>query len=337
MIGAGLGLLLGGLGGGLLQTVSNIFTNRQNVSAQEDINKRNIEATRAANDLSRQWSLDDWNRQNAYNSPLQQMNRLREAGLNPALVYGNGAQAATAMVKTPTASAPTQEAPRMAPVQTPDIGSVIGQYYQLQSLQADVENKKAQNRLLNQEYDLRSLDFGLKDLKQRTGEFSLGQSTRMADVSFETAVARKENILANTDLTKARSAQLPLDYQLRVQQLKLMKAKTSAEIQRTMADTMLKVYQRSDMAPAQLEKMKAEISNLYKSGQLRDFEIALRAQGLNPSDPAYMRILVSIATKVADYFGADLGALPLGAAGLLMGTKSLGNPSKFPSSARWRY
>ena len=35
-------------------------------------------------------SLDAWNRQNKYNSPVEQMKRLREAGLNPALVYGSG-------------------------------------------------------------------------------------------------------------------------------------------------------------------------------------------------------------------------------------------------------
>ena len=38
----------------------------------------------------RLWSEDMWNRQNAYNTPLQQMKRLKEAGLNPALMYGQG-------------------------------------------------------------------------------------------------------------------------------------------------------------------------------------------------------------------------------------------------------
>lgn len=35
--------------------------------------------------------LEMWNRQNEYNSPIEQMQRLKSAGLNPALVYGNGA------------------------------------------------------------------------------------------------------------------------------------------------------------------------------------------------------------------------------------------------------
>lgn len=35
-------------------------------------------------------SVSLWNMNNAYNSPTQQMKRLKDAGLNPNLVYGNG-------------------------------------------------------------------------------------------------------------------------------------------------------------------------------------------------------------------------------------------------------
>lgn len=38
----------------------------------------------------RQWAESMWNKQNAYNTPTMQMKRLRDAGLNPALMYGKG-------------------------------------------------------------------------------------------------------------------------------------------------------------------------------------------------------------------------------------------------------
>jgi len=38
----------------------------------------------------RQFDLDMWNRQNTYNTPAAQQRRLRDAGLNPALMYGQG-------------------------------------------------------------------------------------------------------------------------------------------------------------------------------------------------------------------------------------------------------
>lgn len=53
------------LGASLLNTGSQVYTNAQN----------------------RKWALQDWNMQNAYNSPQQQMQRYKEAGLNPNLIY----------------------------------------------------------------------------------------------------------------------------------------------------------------------------------------------------------------------------------------------------------
>ncbi|AXH75117.1 MAG: DNA pilot protein [Microviridae sp.] len=40
------------------------------------------------NKKNRQNALDDWNRQNEYNSPAAQMQRYKEAGLSPNLIYG---------------------------------------------------------------------------------------------------------------------------------------------------------------------------------------------------------------------------------------------------------
>lgn len=39
--------------------------------------------------LQNQYNIDMWNMQNEYNSPTAQMSRLRDAGLNPNLAYGN--------------------------------------------------------------------------------------------------------------------------------------------------------------------------------------------------------------------------------------------------------
>lgn len=43
-----------------------------------------------AYNMQRSDALADWNRQNAYNSPVEQMKRLNAAGLNPYLVYSGG-------------------------------------------------------------------------------------------------------------------------------------------------------------------------------------------------------------------------------------------------------
>lgn len=50
-------------------------------------------ANRANEDMQRRqnaWNLEQWNRNNAYNHPAAQMQRLKAAGLNPDLMYGQG-------------------------------------------------------------------------------------------------------------------------------------------------------------------------------------------------------------------------------------------------------
>ena len=52
-------------------------------------------------------TLSDWNMQNEYNSPSAAMERLRKAGLNPNLVYGDGnAIQSASPIKSPDAPNP---------------------------------------------------------------------------------------------------------------------------------------------------------------------------------------------------------------------------------------
>ena len=46
--------------------------------------------------LQNQWNLEQWQRENEYNTPFAQMQRLQAAGLNPDLMYENGTSGLTA-------------------------------------------------------------------------------------------------------------------------------------------------------------------------------------------------------------------------------------------------
>lgn len=66
-------------------------------------NQRNIDLMHEQN----QWNLDQWSRENAYNLPTSQIARLRAAGLNPALIYGEGGIMNESASSQPAADAPT--------------------------------------------------------------------------------------------------------------------------------------------------------------------------------------------------------------------------------------
>jgi len=84
-ISPGLGAVIGG-GTSLLGDVFNLF-------GQSKANREQEQYNIGLMNQQRQWAVQDLANQNAYNSPVQQMQRLKEAGLNPNLVYGEGIQA----------------------------------------------------------------------------------------------------------------------------------------------------------------------------------------------------------------------------------------------------
>ena len=70
---------LGGSGGG---TLSALFS----IGSRKKAYKRSIDLMKRQGKMDREF----WDYQNAYNTPTRQMQRLKEAGLNPALMYGQG-------------------------------------------------------------------------------------------------------------------------------------------------------------------------------------------------------------------------------------------------------
>lgn len=70
---------IAGIGQSLLQR----GTDKRNIAAQTKANKELAQ-------YSYQMDLEQYNRANTYNNPTSNMARLREAGLNPNLVYGTG-------------------------------------------------------------------------------------------------------------------------------------------------------------------------------------------------------------------------------------------------------
>ena len=79
-----------------------------NYFSQKETNKANRELA----ELAYQQNVEQWERENAYNHPSEQMARLQEAGLNPNLVYGSGSAVQTS-AHSPQMSYPQMQAPQM--------------------------------------------------------------------------------------------------------------------------------------------------------------------------------------------------------------------------------
>ena len=89
---SGLGAVLGGPVGGLVGSLaSSIFGNRGAKRRQQLADQQNIKF---------------WEMQNAYNTPKEQMKRLKDAGLNPNLIYGSNANTGVAGSVSPSKASP---------------------------------------------------------------------------------------------------------------------------------------------------------------------------------------------------------------------------------------
>lgn len=122
-----------GAGASLLGNLFNLGGNKRNNQRQANYNLELYERQRAD-------ALADWERNNAYNSPAQQMQRFKEAGLNPNLIYGQMQNAQP--IRSVDAKAPDFVAPR---IDTSQIGDLVSNYYNIK--QQDLAIKQQQKAL----------------------------------------------------------------------------------------------------------------------------------------------------------------------------------------------
>lgn len=111
---------------------TNLQMNRETNQANQMINQANIDYSREAwaNEVAYNWEM--WNRTNEYNDPSAQMQRLKNAGLNPYTMM-DGGDAGTASA----GSAPSHSQPQQLPMQA---GKVDPYYVPLSSTAQDVQN-----------------------------------------------------------------------------------------------------------------------------------------------------------------------------------------------------
>lgn len=263
---------LAALAPALIPAAAGLVGSGLNAATQGSMNRKTRKWNEQMMEKQRQWSLQDWEKQNQYNSPAQQMVRLREAGLNPHLIYGGGqpTNTASAVQSTPT--------PSWNP-KAPDVGAMltspVNAYLETRVFQAQQKQMAANLLKTLTEVDTKQFDLSQKERLADT------QAAIMQEIatgkSIENVLNYDENIRRN--LTTSQNLQQGL-YNM---------AKTMSDIQ--LQEMMLQKGNEEIKNVQQMrEKVQAEINNLNKDGKIKDFEIQLNKAGLTKSDPYYFRV-----------------------------------------------
>lgn len=201
--------------------IGNIVGNSQqnaNIDKQIAFQREENEKARAFNkamaEQANQWSIDQWNRENQYNSPEAMRQRLREAGVNADLFYGGNAQNTASASPSVTPVSPAVPTDVSALGQKATIGDITNNVVnqslaaaQIRKLGADTGKSRQETENLKIEGKILSAD-ALTRAAQNEQALEIGRSTIYVNHSIgylnhkeaELASARITEAAANTSL-----------------------------------------------------------------------------------------------------------------------------------------
>ena len=129
--------------GGLISNNSSKKNAERAIRAQQEENQKNRDYNLMLAQQQNAWNVEQWERENEYNTPANQMARMKEAGINPDLAVGGGAQSLSAASPQMTAGAPSTPADMSALGQVPTLGQAIQSAMRSSLLGAQIDNIRA--------------------------------------------------------------------------------------------------------------------------------------------------------------------------------------------------
>lgn len=203
----------------------------------------------------RDWNKEQWEAQNAYNDPAQQMARLQGAGLNPRFIYGSSAQSAAG-------NAADVKGYDRAEAQTLDtglqgFGEISDQFRQ--AVQTD--NVQQQTDLAQQDKLLKAQQT-LKTISEiDSNRFDLGLKNSLKQTSIDVAKYGAETAKQNMEQSRIGTNILSQTAQVKIEQ-----------------------------AQQELALAKAKNQGQATQNDILEFDRKLKAEGLQPTDNLYLRI-----------------------------------------------
>lgn len=264
-----------------------------NAISQGSMNRKTRAFTKEMYNIQRRDALADWAMQNEYNSPSAQMQRLRDAKLNPNLVYGSGEVAGQGgSIRQSSVEGWNPKAPQF------DLGGAAMQslsaYIDTKVKEAQVDNLREQNTVLQMEALLKDSQIGVN--KAQTGKLAQevavqgalapylveGKKQEVKKLMAETALTMTKNDVE--ELMKGPNFEKALnDILIQKKQLVLMQSQlglNQVEVQRKKAE---------------IRNLEAQFDLLKTEGKLKDFEYWLKDERGKASDyPAWMKPAVDL-------------------------------------------
>lgn len=212
------------------------------------------------------------------------MRRLEEAGLNPNLVYGNGAttQAATSPRAADMKFEPYTGQVKAAGDSVNHIFAGLRLGEELELIRNQNKNAETQREVMKSEIISKSIEQAGGILRNAKSEFDLDMAREMRDTSIQLQEQQLRNMITSNESMKG-------DVAIKESQLDTM------ELNREYTRAQIKqIFQA-------IENAKMDFIIKGEEATARRFDNKLRALGINPNDGILERILGRVLTE-PDYF-----------------------------------
>lgn len=268
--------------GGAIPVVGGVISGLINNAATDANNAANRQFQLEQQDKQNAYNLQMWNMQNAYNAPSAIMQRYKDAGLNPNLIYG---QATGNVAAAPAPSAKVDYVSQPHPAI--DLGTAAARgvqaYNDLKLGAAQVNNMAAQQTNILQDTILKMSQQMLNiaqagktnvDANATSKLLPYQEDAAAADIRQKNSQTGLNDVLRDVEVQKnirdaAYNSVTIREAIARIGQIAMQNAKTAAEI----------------------DNIKANTTNLLNSNQLQNMDIQMRNGGMMPHDSFIMRIL----------------------------------------------
>lgn len=250
----------------------------------------NIAGSLAQNYYNRKYAEDQYRKQrtdnladrdyaNNYNSPISQMQRYKDAGLNPNLMYGGGATSQQAAVQTQQADTKNlqPQAPQL------DGASILQMFYNLQSTIAKTDNVRANTEQ--------------QQLGARLSEQSLEQKGKLfpGQLEAQTLDNRNKLLQGNNQFTQNEIQQALKENTIQQQFQKLVNMKQQELLSTQQLENNPK---KMELIQTQIRSLENAMDNANITRQLREKELEMLNDGYTKNDPLWARQLILLVTSL---------------------------------------
>lgn len=299
--------ILGNVASPLIGGATSLFAGIRSSKQQQKIIARQIEAQRKENEAQRRynlmlaekqnkWNIEQWQRNNDYNTPSAVMSRLRSAGINPHMYYSKG----NAMGGVSTSS---PEMTSGSPAEAVDTSGMLGQSTYGQSVQmamdkavqvASIRKLNADTRLTEQKADTEEYN---TDIFESDAAFrnALNSSTlRLTDMDIDLKGSQKNLTDGQIGMLRYEAAMLQKQMDKIDRENELM-AEQIANLTEERRSIILKRVLDSELVEAQCKELAARTHLSYEEARDLAATRAARLLNLNASTQKMQNEAYSVA------------------------------------------